>query len=91
MYNIVVLTMNSFLHLVDQDTLLIVCTVVLFVMYTWYVCTVITQIKKYLGIYALHLGSTQKSDFFVCFEYFLFGPWKVSPYEFSCQQSCMIR
>ena len=24
MYNIVVLTMNSFLHLVDQDTLLIV-------------------------------------------------------------------
>ena len=43
MYNIVVLTMNSFLHLVDQDTLLIVCTVVLFVMYTWYVCTVITH------------------------------------------------
>ncbi|KNB45211.1 hypothetical protein JH06_1249 [Blastocystis sp. subtype 4] len=38
--------MNSFLHLVDQDTLLIVCTVVLFVMYTWYVCTVITQIKS---------------------------------------------
>jgi len=62
MYNIVVLTMNSFLHLVDQDTLLIVCTVVLFVMYTWYVCTVITQIKRYLGIYALHLGSSQKSD-----------------------------
>lgn len=62
MYNIVILTLNSFLHLVDQNKLLIMCTIALFVMYTWYVCTVITQIKKYLGIYALHLGSSSKSD-----------------------------
>ncbi len=90
MYNIVVLTMNSFLHLVDQDTLLIVCTVVLFVMYTWYVCTVITQIKRYLGIYALHLGSSQKSDWFVCFEYSLLESWGMSQYKLSCLKSYMI-
>lgn len=56
-----VLTFNSFFPLVDQDKLLICCVVVLYAMYSWYVITVVQQIKHHLGIRALHLSNT-KSD-----------------------------
>lgn len=67
MFNMVVLTLNSFLHVVDQDKLLIACTVVLGLMYVWYVLTILGQIKRQLGIHALHLGKIEKTDFIVCF------------------------
>lgn len=62
MYPMIILTVNSYLHLVDQTTLLYVCCFALAVMYIWYVLTVIRQIKNHLGIYALHLGKNNKQD-----------------------------
>lgn len=67
MYNMGVLTLNSFFNVVDQGKLLIACTVALGLMYGWYVLTILGQIKRHLGIYALHLGKMEKSEFIVCF------------------------
>ena len=63
-YPMLVLTFNSFFPLVDQDKLLICCVVALYAMYSWYVITVVQQIKHHLGIRALHLSNT-KSDWCV--------------------------
>lgn len=59
-YNMLILTLNSYLNIVNQEMLLVVCFVVLLVMYAWFVLTVIDEIKNHLGIYALHL--TPKKD-----------------------------
>lgn len=59
-YNLLILTLNSYLNIVNQEVLLVVCFVVLLVMYAWFVLTIIDEIKNHLGIYALHL--TPKKD-----------------------------
>lgn len=59
-YNMLILTLNSYLNIVNQEVLLVVCFVVLLVMYAWFVLTIIDEIKNHLGIYALHL--TPKKD-----------------------------
>ena len=62
MYNMMVLTLNSYLHWFNQEKMLIACMIVLIIMYTWYVLTVMTQIKNHLGIHALHLGKNEKKE-----------------------------
>ena len=62
LYNIAVLTLNSFVHGVNQEVLLLVCCVVLLCMYSWYVLSVIDEVKTHLGIYALHLTPIPKED-----------------------------
>ena len=62
MYPMVILTLNSYYHWVDEYNLLIVCCIALAIMYIWYVLTVMRQIKYHLGIYALHLGKREKKE-----------------------------
>lgn len=62
LYNLVVLTLNSFFHVVNQEVLLLVCCVVLLCMYSWFVLSVIDEVKTHLCIYALHLTPTPKED-----------------------------
>lgn len=62
LYNLVVLTLNSFVHVVNQEVLLLVCCVVLLCMYSWFVLSVIDEVKTHLCIYALHLTPTPKED-----------------------------
>ena len=66
LFNIVILTLNSYLHVVNQEMLLVVCFVGLLIVYAWFVFTIIEEIKSHLGIYALHL--TPKKDSCVCCE-----------------------
>lgn len=56
MYPMLLLTANSFGHWVDPNKLLVYCMIALCIMYSWYVITVIQQIKNHLGIRALHLS-----------------------------------
>lgn len=42
-YNMLILTLNSYLNIVNQEVLLVVCFVVLLVMYAWFVLTITTR------------------------------------------------
>lgn len=74
MYNMVVLTLNSYLLWANPEKLLFLCMFALLIMYTWYVFTVMTQIKNHLGIHALHLGKDTKEEY-VCLLQIHFYPF----------------